>query len=124
MIKGIGIDLCRISRISACLNQRGFEERVFTEEERVYAKERKNPSRHFAASFAVKEAFAKAGGWGIGKVGLKSVWIIRTPAGPVIKWKKPADTLMENIRAERALVSLSHDGDYVVAVVIFEGDDA
>ena len=121
MITGVGIDLCRISRIAVCLRRPGFEEKVFAERERIYAKSMKNPAQHFAASFAVKEAFAKAGGWGIGKVGLKNVWLERTPTGPVIFLEDPARLLMESMGAEKIHVSLSHDGDNVVAVVLLEG---
>ncbi|MFP4482542.1 MAG: holo-ACP synthase [Thermovirgaceae bacterium] len=122
MIKGVGIDLCNISRIAASLLRPGFEERVFSEKERAYAKSRNNPSQHLAASFAAKEAFAKAGGWGIGKVGLKNIWIERTTDGPVLLWETPADILLEELGAQKAHVSLSHDGEYAIAVVILEGE--
>ncbi|KUK59486.1 MAG: Holo-[acyl-carrier-protein] synthase [Synergistales bacterium 53_16] len=121
MITGVGIDLCRISRIAECLSRPGFEEKVFAERERIYAKNMKNPAQHFAASFAAKEAFAKAGGWGIGKVGLKNVWLERTPTGPVIFLEDPARLLVESTGAKKVHVSLSHDGDNVVAIVLLEG---
>jgi len=122
MIKGVGIDLCSLSRIAACLGRQGFDERVFTERERAYAKGQKNAVQHFAASFAAKEAFAKAGGWGIAKVGLKNVSIERTTGGPVLSWETPAGVLLTELGATKAHVSLSHDGDYAIAVVILEGE--
>ncbi len=122
MIKGVGIDLCSVSRIAACLDHKGFAERVFTERERTYAKGKKKTVQHFAASFAAKEAFAKAGRWGIGKVGLKNVSIERTAGGPVLLLEKTARALMEELGAKKAHVSLSHDGDYAVAVVVLEGE--
>jgi len=122
MIKGVGIDMCSVSRIAACLGRKGFEERVFTKRERDYAKGKKTAVQHFAASFAAKEAFAKAGGWGIAKVGLKNVSIERTTVGPVLFWETPAGTLLEELGATKAHVSLSHDGDYAIAVVILEGE--
>jgi holo-[acyl-carrier protein] synthase len=121
MIKGIGIDLCSISRISTCLARPGFKERVFTDQELTYAKGCKNAPQHFAAAFAAKEAFAKAGGWGIGKTGLKNIWIERTSNGPVLFWKKQVNTFLEELGADKAHVSLSHEGDHAIALVILEG---
>ena len=121
MIKGLGVDICCISRLSKALDNPRFSGRVFTSEELAYASLRGNQPRHLASSFAAKEAFAKAGGWGIGRVGLKNVWLCRSGDGPSLCFSEKALFLLGEIGAERAFVSLSHDGDNAVAVVILEG---
>jgi holo-[acyl-carrier protein] synthase len=121
MIKGLGVDICCISRMSNALDNPRFSGRVFTSEELTYASLRGDQSRHLASSFAAKEAFAKAGGWGIGRVGLKNVWLCRSDDGPFLCFSEKTLLLLGEIGVERAFVSLSHDGDMAVAVVILEG---
>ena len=62
MIKGIGVDLCRISRMEKLLYNEHLLKRVFHQAEYDYAMSKANPARHLAASFAAREAFAKATG--------------------------------------------------------------
>jgi len=121
MIKGIGIDICCISRLSKALENPRFSERVYTLEELQYAIDRANNPRHLASSFAAKEAFAKAGGWGIGRVGLRNVWLSRGDRGPAICLSAHALALAESIGAKSAYVSVSHEGDFAIAVVVLEG---
>jgi len=123
MIRGIGIDLCSISRMQKLVEARRFREKVFTEEETEYAMKAASPARHFASAFAAKEAFAKAGGWGISRVGLKNIWIERTASGPVFHWNDKVDELLRLAGSERVLVSISHEGDMAAAVVVLEGSD-
>lgn len=62
MIIGIGTDLCDIKRIKKTLDKHGerFEERIFTQGERDYARKKKSPSGTYAKRWAAKEALAKA----------------------------------------------------------------
>ena len=62
MIIGIGVDLCDIRRVKKALKKHGarFEERIFTEIERDYARGKSNPSATYAKRWAAKEALAKA----------------------------------------------------------------
>ena len=66
MIRGIGTDLCMISRIQKILDREGpdgpFFQRAFTEEERRDAEGRHDLAAFYAARFAVKEAVFKAVG--------------------------------------------------------------
>jgi holo-[acyl-carrier protein] synthase len=58
---GVGIDLIEIERIERALERRPrLAERVFTEGELAYARDRARPGRHLAARFAAKEAVIKA----------------------------------------------------------------
>ncbi|GAB6280838.1 MAG: holo-ACP synthase [Thermovirga sp.] len=121
MIKGIGIDICCISRLRKALKNPRFSERVYSSEELQYVLDRGGSPRHLASSFAAKEAFAKAGGWGIGRVGLRNVWLSRGDRGPTLCFSERARFLAESIGAKNAYVSVSHEGDFAIAVVILEG---
>lgn len=121
MIKGIGIDICCISRLGRALENPRFAERVYAREELQYALDRGNNPKHLASAFAAKEAFAKAGGWGIGQVGLRNVWLLRGDRGPTLGFSEHARFLAESIGAKSAYVSISHEGDFAVAVVALEG---
>src|ERR687894_399658 len=58
---GIGIDLIEIERIEAALERRPrLAERLFTEGELAYARDRARPGGHLAARLAAKEAVIKA----------------------------------------------------------------
>ena len=58
---GVGIDLIEIERVEHALERRPrLAERLFTEGELAYARDRARPGRHLAARFAAKEAVIKA----------------------------------------------------------------
>jgi holo-[acyl-carrier protein] synthase len=58
---GVGIDLIEIDRVERALERRPrLAERLFTDAELVYARDRARPGRHLAARFAAKEAVIKA----------------------------------------------------------------
>jgi holo-[acyl-carrier protein] synthase len=58
---GVGIDLIEIARLERALERRPrLAERLFTEGELDYARDRARPGRHLAARFAAKEAVVKA----------------------------------------------------------------
>ena len=62
----IGIDLIEIERVRRALQRYpGFRDRCFTEAEQAYCDSRPNPSQHYAARFAGKEAVGKALGSGV-----------------------------------------------------------
>ncbi len=119
MIFGVGVDLCSVSRIARAIANRRFIERVFSAEERAYAEASGNPALHYSSSFAAKEAFAKAGGWGLARTGMSSVWVSRGNGRPELLLSGQAKELLPN-RPYRIHLSLSHDGDMAVAVVILE----
>jgi holo-[acyl-carrier protein] synthase len=62
----VGIDLIEIERIERALERRPrLAERLFTEGELAYARDRARPGRHLAARFAAKEAVIKVLGTGV-----------------------------------------------------------
>lgn len=122
MIKGIGVDICSISRMEElCLNQR-FKDRVFTAKEQQYACNRGVfKASSLAGMFAAKEAFSKAVGTGIGKVSFLDVEVLHENSGkPVVATHGNAKKILENIGAKNIFVSISHEKDNAVAIVILE----
>lgn len=120
VIRGIGTDLCMISRMRNATKNDHFVERIFSSEEIAYARSQGDPARHFASAFAAKEAFAKASGWGLFGAGLKSSWVRRTETGPLFAFDESfAQKLAENDIAH-CWLSLAHEGDYALAFVVLE----
>lgn len=98
-----------------------FLHRVFSPEEIQYAFGKARPARHFAGCFAAREAFAKASGISMYSLVLGGgMWIERTESAPVIRCSQVVKDLLPHKGAERIHISLSHDGDYAVAVVVLE----
>ena len=66
-ITGLGVDLVSIPRMRTTIDrwQDRFVERVFTDDEIIYCRARRDPAPHFAARFAAKEAGFKALGTGL-----------------------------------------------------------
>jgi holo-[acyl-carrier protein] synthase len=100
-----------------------FVRRLFCSSEIVYANAKGNAGSRaasFASAFAAREAFAKASGISMYKVALSShVYLERTEGAPRLVVSAGLDAGFAEGR-KRTWVSLSHDGDYAVAVVVIE----
>lgn len=122
-IVGIGTDLARIERFRKFL-QPGNKllERVFSDAERRYALEMKDPAPHLAARFAAKEAFLKALGTGLrGGLTWQQIVVVRDELGcPSLQLSGRATEMLAERGAVATHLSYSHDGDYAVATVILE----
>lgn len=94
--------MVQIPRMEKSIKSSSFLHRVFTDKEIDYCRSAKN----FAGIFAAKEAYFKAQGSGI-KMPLTSVEILHDDNG------KPYLNGIEN-----SSVSISHDGDYSISVVM------
>ena len=121
-VVGIGIDQIEVARIQVSLDEygSGFEERIFSPEERKYCRDKKNPATHYAARFAAKEAASKAFGTGFGKqFGWLDAEIIHGVSGePLIRLSGRAEKLIAQKGGTKALVSLSHLESIACAIVI------
>ncbi len=120
MILGVGVDMCRIARMSRLVSDRHFLERVFSDEEIAYALARPDPARHLAASFAAREAFSKASGVNLARVVFRGVSVRRSDRGPSIKLGRMDLSIRQLVEGHRFHLSLSHDGEYAVAFVVME----
>ena len=123
MILGLGVDLCNILRIKDAVRSEHFVRRIFRPEEIAYADEKRNilaRAASFASAFAAREAFSKASGISMYKVAFsRSFCLQRREEGPCLFIPRDLDADFPEGR-KRAWVTLSHDGDYAVAVVVIE----
>jgi holo-[acyl-carrier protein] synthase len=126
VILGLGADVVAISRVEALLRRHGdrFLERLFTTGERSECLGRARPAAHLAARLAAKEAGMKALGTGwSGGIGWRDLAVRSDARGaPSLLLDGMARRQAEALGIRRALVSLSHDGDYAFAVVVAEGE--
>ena len=123
MILGLGTDVVECGRIREALagHDGRFESRVFTEEERRYCHRMKDPTPHFAARFAAKEAARKAMAYGP-DLNWRDVEVVRDPEGPVqLRFHGTAAEVAAQMWLQRAFLSVSHERSVAVATVILEG---
>lgn len=121
MIKGLGVDLCSVTRMKKALENGSFAARVFSSAEIAYANAQAEPARHLASAYAAREALAKAGGWGMWRMGLKSCSVERTAQGPGFIFSDEFAARLTAAGIESTFLSISHEGDIVVAAVVLEG---
>ncbi|HDD43287.1 MAG TPA: holo-ACP synthase [Candidatus Desulfofervidus auxilii] len=124
MIYGIGIDIVYIPRIKKIIERWGehFKNRVFTPNEILPRLKKKTLYQELATRIAAKEAFAKAVGLGWRK-GLKwrDIEIINLKSGqPIINLYGKALEICKQVGIKNIFVSLSHEKDYAIAIVILE----
>ena len=120
MIKGLGLDLCEISRMDRILADDRFLNRYCTREEIDYIQAKgKGAAQTLAGVFAAKEALVKALGTGIA-FDLKEISISHDNSGlPVYSLSGKAAELGAG---DRFLLSITHDGGMAAAVCIRETD--
>ncbi len=128
MIYGIGIDLVKIKRMDRIINRWGdrFVRRVFTKGEIEVCYKRSSPSSAFSLRFAAKEAFSKAIGLGMKKgVRWRDIEIFHFPGGrPGLKLHGRSLDICNEQHITNLHVSLSDEGEYGIAMVVLEKDDA
>ncbi|MCL4432284.1 MAG: holo-ACP synthase [Epsilonproteobacteria bacterium] len=115
----IGIDLVKTDRIKRLLDLYGekFLHKILSKEEVVLFKNYRN----FAGFFAVKEACAKALGCGIGaECGFHDIIISKTNKGAPKVSLSPR--VQKSFEISCTSVSITHDGDYAIAVVALESN--
>jgi holo-[acyl-carrier protein] synthase len=133
MIVGLGTDLVSLKRVQRIMEKFGdrFPEKILGPEEIremppwTPCHERLHPAKvtYVAGRFAAKEAAVKALGTGFaGGVGLPDVETLSLPSGqPRLFLRGRAALLAEEAGVRSIHVSLSHERDMAVAVVILEG---
>jgi len=96
-------------------------ERLFSDDERAYAFEQRDPAKSLAARFAAKEAVMKALGVGLGDIDFHDVEVVRRDDGaPELHVRGRARVLAAQRGVTRWLLSLSHTDSTAMAVVIAE----
>lgn len=129
MIRGLGIDLVSVSgfRDQVADPASVFVASTFTAAELADARSAPDgdPNRHLAARFAAKEAYVKA--WSQLQIApmrpmspseLRMIEVIRDGWGrPTLRCSGPFAAASLSLASH---VSLSHDGDHAIAVVVLE----
>ena len=120
MVKGVGLDVCEITRMEKLIQNDRFLTRFFTPDEVSYVRSRgTGAARTLAGLFAAREALGKALGGGI-DFDLKEAEICHTEKGA--PYYRLSGKLKDRIGGGRLSLSVSHDGGIAVAVCLFESD--
>lgn len=124
MILGIGVDVVHVRRIDHWLTVPGLPERFFHPEELEAANQRGSTrSLSLAARFAAKEAFGKALGTGLRGIKLRDIQVENTPHGrPDIVLSGTALDKFLAAGGGRVLLSLTHERDNAIAMVVIEDE--
>lgn len=121
MIFGMGVDIQEIRQIQEIYNRKEmkFLERVFTAGEIHYCQKHREPFKHYAARWAIKEAFLKALGTGISKGhSLQDIETINLPSGkPEVNVYGKVKETCEQLGIT-SLISISHSGNYAIGQVL------
>ena len=109
----IGIDIVNVSRFKnkPLKNNQDFYKKIFLDSEINYCKKFRSPYEHFAGKFAIKEALIKSINE---KISLHEIKTSHKNSKPIVKVKKSLD------KKYRFIISISHEKDVAVAVVISE----
>ena len=117
MIVGHGIDLEELASIQNAVEKReGFARRVLTDKEmeRFASLKGRRQIEYLAGRWSAKEAFSKAMGTGIGKLGFQDLEILNNERGAPYFSKSPF--------SGKVWLSISHTDQFVTASVILEED--
>ena len=115
MILGHGIDIEELASIQNAVEKReGFAQRVLTDKEmeRFASLKGRRQVEYLAGRWSAKEAFSKAMGTGIGKLGFQDLEILNNERGAPYFSKSPF--------SGKVWLSISHTDQFVTASVILE----
>ena len=125
MVIGTGIDMVKVSRIEKIIETKGdkFYSRILTPNEIDYIYFKNENPQTISGLFASKEAVAKLLGRGIGIVNWKDIEILHDKHNkPYIVLHNEGENLRKELGIDRIHLSISHEKDYAIAMVIGEND--
>ncbi len=121
-MRGLGVDVISVSRIADAVSRHGdrFLERCFRPDEIALARRRGAAgAQALAGRWAAKEAFVKAVGAKPGAFGYRDVEVVSGSDGvPALKLHGAAAAALAALGGERTMLSLSHERETAVAVVV------
>ena len=122
MIIGVGIDVVHVHRLKRWREIPGLLERYFHAEELKTALSKgSGVDLSLAARFAAKEAFGKALGSGLAGIVLKDIMVVNRHNGkPEVALFGTALEALNQIGADKVHVSLTHEQDNAVAMIVLE----
>jgi len=123
VILGIGVDVVHVRRIHHWLETPGLVDRFFHPDEITASLGRGHAAAlSLAARFAAKEAFGKAVGTGLAGVKLRDIQVINNHNGrPDMILHGTALDRFNDVGGGRVHVSLTHESDNAIAMVVIEG---
>lgn len=123
MIRGIGVDVVAVARLRRWLEDEHLLKRYFAAQEREAIYQRRDGAAlSLAARFAAKEAFAKALGTGFRGFNLRDVWVVNDALGkPELHVSGTAAQALARIGGKRLWLSLTHEQENAIAMVVIEG---
>jgi holo-[acyl-carrier protein] synthase len=123
VILGIGVDLLQVQRMDRWVDQPGLLARFFHPGELEDARTRgKAMALSLAVRYAAKEALGKAMGTGLNHFMLKEVQVVNDRLGnPDILLHGKAMATFRRFGGTKIHLSLSHELDNAVAMVVIEG---
>jgi holo-[acyl-carrier protein] synthase len=123
LIYGVGTDIIETNRVKSQLERvSGLKEQLFTNLEIQYCESKKHREQHFAARFAVKEAFFKAigTGWRYG-LAYKEIEVINNEEGkPNLRLHGKSREFADKENIKSIHISISHIKEIANAIVILE----
>jgi holo-[acyl-carrier protein] synthase len=126
-IIGIGTDITECLRIARMIERHGelFLNRVFTPEEILYCRSRKQATQHFTGRWAAKEAALKALGTGwVRGISWRDVEVCNEPGGkPTMAVRGGAQEVAQQLGVTRMLVTISHCRTHATACVVAVGGE-
>lgn len=126
MISGIGVDIAEIARFQRMVDRYGdrIAHRLLTQQEFQQYKKRNRSLSFLALRFAAKEAASKALGTGISAgINFHSIEVMNNDMGkPELVFHGSAKELLKQRNITRAMLSLSDEKHYAVAMVVLETD--
>lgn len=122
MIKGVGVDIVSIHRMSKlCSRHHRALDRLFTEKEKIYFKQKNYSIETIASFFAVKESVAKALGTGFVGFSMKDIEVFHDSYGkPYVNLYSKAKVLLGEKEISYVHISISHERDNAIALCIME----
>jgi holo-[acyl-carrier protein] synthase len=122
MITGIGVDVVHVRRLERWRAMPGLLERYFHPDELSTALSRGGGANlSLAARVAAKEAFGMALGTGLEGIVLKDIMVVNQHNGrPEMEVFGSALAALEKSGANRLHVSLTHERDNAIAMVVLE----
>jgi len=123
MTYGTGIDLIEVKRIEkAITGNDSFRKKIYSTDEIDYCEARTHKFLSYAARFAAKEAFLKALGTGWSdSIKWSEIEILNEKMGkPFIRLTGRAKEIVDQLKINNILVSITHIREYASATVILE----
>jgi len=117
-----GIDLVDFPRIDDMIKRHGqkFLDRVYTQQEQLYANRNKNTTEKFAGRFAAKEAILKLIGTGWrGKIAWTDIEILNSPTGqPKVTISGEVEKIADKLGIKNITVSITHTANFAIASAV------